>query len=422
MLQINEKQLQSGVAQAERGWGSGPTQNYEQIAAPFRPIFAEIESEAVRRDLERDLPFDAVNKLKAAGFGAVRLPVDAGGKGATLPELANLLIELSEADSNITQILRGHFGFTEDLLNSKIEERRKRWFARIGGGEVAGNAWTEIGGGANIERFSTHVSANADGLILNGAKYYTTGSLFADWIDTGASDSEGNAIGVAVPRHAQGVDVIDDWDGFGQVLTASGTTTFTNVSVAAEDIRVEEERFKYGAAFYQIYHLATLAGIGRALTNDLAKAVAARKRTFTHANGPLSSQDPQVLQVVGRVRGAAYSAGAIVLQAAGAVQRAFEAHFVDDAEAEERANIQAELEVAQAQTVVSDLILQAATIAFDALSASATRKPNGLDRHWRNARTLSSHNPRIYKDRIVGDYAVNGTPPPFQWRIGSAPA
>ncbi len=45
----------------------------------------------------------------------------------------------------------------------------------------------------------------------------------------------------------------------------------------------------------------------------------------------------------------------------------------------------------------------------------------GLDRHWRNARTLSSHNPRIFKDRVVGDYAVNGTEPPFQWKIGRVP-
>jgi len=222
-----------------------------------------------------------------------------------------------------------------------------------------------------------------------------------------------------VPRHAAGVDIIDDWDGFGQVLTASGTTVFTNVAVAPEDILVEGERFKYGSAFYQLYHLATLAGIGRALTNDVAKAVAERKRTYTHANGPRSSQDPQILQVVGRVRSAAYSAGALVLHAAAAVQRAFDAHFVDDAAAEEKANALAELEVAQAQTVISDLILQASTLAFDALGASATRKPNGLDRHWRNARTLSSHNPRIYKDRIVGDYAVNGTTPPYQWRIGT---
>ncbi|NTF89702.1 acyl-CoA dehydrogenase family protein [Agrobacterium rhizogenes] len=407
------------MTQIAQGWGAGPSERYETIAARFRPIFDDIAKDANRRELERDLPFDAIKRLKEAGFGAVRLPREHGGQGATLPEFFNLLIELSAADSNITQALRAHFGFTEDILNSKSAERQKVWFERIGRGEIVGSAWTEIGNGAGLDRFSTHVSGDDGSLVLNGAKYYTTGSLYADWIDVGASDAKGEGIAVAVRRHAEGVDVVDDWDGFGQVLTASGTTTFTNVKVTENDIVLDDNRFKYGAAFYQLVHLATLAGIGRAITNDVTKAVAERTRTYTHAAGPRSSQDPQVLQVVGRIRGGAYSSSAIVLKAAASIQRAFDTRFIDDPELEEKANVIAELETAQAQTVISDLILQASTILFDALGASATKKPNGLDRHWRNARTLSSHNPRIYKDRIIGDFAVNGTPPPYQWRIGT---
>ena len=123
-----------------------------------------------------------------------------------------------------------------------------------------------------------------------------------------------------------------------------------------------------------------------------------------------------MLQVVGRVRGAAYAAGAIVLRVAEAVQRAADARANPEAFA--AAVALAELESAQSQSIVIDLVLQAATIAFDALGASAVKRDAGLDRHWRNVRTLASHNPRIYKDRIVGDYAVNGTTPPPQWRVG----
>lgn len=406
------------MTQIENAWGAGPGEGYEALAAPFRPIFAEIGRRAAVRDLERDLPHDAIRSLKESGFGAVRLPRQDGGKGASLPQFFNLLIELSEADSNVTQALRAHFGYTEDILNSKDPERRALWFGRIARGETAGSAWSEIGAAATLDRFSTNVAEKDGRLLLNGAKYYTTGSLFADWIDVGASDAKGEGIAVAVRRDAEGVDVVDDWDGFGQTLTASGTTTFRNVSVEPEDIVVDDERFKYSSAFYQIVHLATLAGIGRAITTDVAKAVAERRRTYTHAAASRSSEDPQVLQVVGRIRAAAYAACAITLQAASSLERAYEAHFVDDPEAEEKANAIAELEAAQAQTVVSDLILEASTLLFDALGASATKKPAGLDRHWRNARTLASHNPRIYKHRIIGDFAVNGTPPPYQWRIG----
>jgi len=64
-------------------------------------------------------------------------------------------------------------------------------------------------------------------------------------------------------------------------------------------------------------------------------------------------------------------------------------------------------------------VLRAATRLFDALGASATRSTTALDRHWRNARTVSSHNPLVYKARIVGDWVINGRTPPFVWRVGN---
>ncbi|ASY60595.1 MULTISPECIES: monooxygenase [Sinorhizobium] len=407
------------MTQIDLGWGEGPSEHYEILAEQFRPLFADIAAGALDRELNRKLPDAEIARLKAARFGALRVPEAEGGLGATVPELVNLLIELSVADSNITQALRGHFGFVEDVVNKAQGPDRARWTGRLARGEIAGNAWTEIGN-AQQSGFSTKVS-KADGKhVVDGQKFYTTGSLFADWINVGVTGPDGVSSSVQVRRDDPGVEVIDDWDGFGQILTASGTTRFACATVDPADIVPDEDQFKYGAAFYQVVLLATLAGIGRALSVEVAAAVAKRVRNYSNAAGPRSSQDPQVLQVVGRIRSNAYTASAIVLQVARAIERAYRAHFAGDAAAEEQANAIAELETSQAMTVVTNLILEASTIAFDALGASSTRKPLGLDRHWRNARTLSSHNPRIYKDRIIGDFAVNGTPPPYQWRIGLA--
>ena len=77
-----------------------------------------------------------------------------------------------------------------------------------------------------------------------------------------------------------------------------------------------------------------------------------------------------------------------------------------------------EVESSAAQVIVSDLVLRATSDLFDALGASATARTEGLDRHWRNARTVASHNPRILKSRVVGAHLVNGTPPPYAWSIG----
>ena len=201
---------------------------------------------------------------------------------------------------------------------------------------------------------------------------------------------------------------------------ASGTAHFREVPVDPLNVILAENRFRYSPAFFQSVHTATLTGIGRALADETAGHVARRTRSFSSGNAPRVAHDPQVLQVVGNLRSAAYAAGAIAAQNFQALERVHQAHLSDDEHALSHAVNIAELEVAQSQTIVSDLIIKASGDLFDALSASATLKPLGLDRFWRNARTLSSHNPRIYKSRIVGDFAVNGTPPPAQWRIGVA--
>jgi alkylation response protein AidB-like acyl-CoA dehydrogenase len=401
--------VQSGV------WGAAPTRRYDDLAAPFRAIFRRIRESAVQRERDRALPFEQIRWLKEAGFGALRAPKDHGGGGATLPEVFALLAELAEADSNLTQALRAHFAYVEDVLNSRDDARRERWFKRFANGDIVGGAWTEIGE-AKMASFSTRVSAKNGRLTLTGAKYYTTGSLFADWIDVGAVNDADETVSAVVAAKAPGVEIVDDWDGFGQKLTASGGATFTNVPVEPEHVVAGEERFAYSAAFVQQVHHATLVGIARAASADAARAVAERRRNYSHAAAARSGADPQVLQVVGRVHSLTYAAGAVMLKAAEALERSFDHRA--QADLRETANIAAEIEIAQAQTTISSLVLEATASLFDALGASATSVSKSLDRYWRNARTITSHNPRIYKDRIVGDFVVNGAPPPFQWRIG----
>jgi alkylation response protein AidB-like acyl-CoA dehydrogenase len=412
----------SDVPKSERGttvengvWGAAPSRRYEDLAAPFRPLFRRIQEGAIQRERNRVLPFEEIRWLKDAGFGAVRAPQEYGGRGATLPELFALLTELAEADSNLTQALRVHFAYVEDVLNSQDHGRRERWFRRFVDGAIVGGAWTEIGD-AKMASFSTRLSTKNGRLTLTGEKYYTTGSLFADWIDVGAVNDADETVSAVVAATAPGVEIVDDWDGFGQKLTASGAATFTEVPVEPEHVASGEDRFGYSAAFVQQVHHATLVGIARAASGDAARAVAQRRRNYSHAAASRSSADPQVLQVVGRVHSLTYAAGAVMLKAAEALERSFEHR--DRTDLREGANIAAEIEIAQAQTTISALVLEATSALFDALGASATSVSKSFDRYWRNARTVTSHNPRIYKDRIVGDFVVNGTPPPFQWRIG----
>ena len=399
-------------------WGTPPSERYDALAQSWRPIFARIRATAVERDISHRLPHEEIAWLREAGFTRLRLPSEYGGAGLSLPEFFALLIELGAADTNVVNALRAHFGFVEDVLTARESDWQTRWLDQLGGGTLIGAGLSEAAG-AKVGTFGTTLTRGAEGLRLNGTKFYTTGSLFADWITVAAQDGD-DTVYLQVPRDAPGVEVIDDWDGFGQALTASGTAHFRDVPVAPEWQRPGAVRFPYAVAFYQLVHLASIAGIGRALADDVAQRVRQRDRVYSHGNAARVADDPQILQVVGRARSAAYAARALTLQAAQAIQRSYLLHV--DAHATDEARLgpttEAHVEVDQSVSVITRLVLDAATDLFDALGASATLRTAGLDRYWRNARTIASHNPRIYRERQVGAYAVNGAAPPTTYRVG----
>lgn len=337
-----------------------------------------------------------------------------GCLGVTLPELFNLLIELSAADTSVTNALRVHFGFIEDLLNTPASPEREAWLRRIADGATAGSGHSELGEGLTNE-IRTIITPDGDGYRINGKKFYTSGSLFADYFNLNAVDADGKSVAALVPTNAPGVTILDDWDGFGQALSASGTAIFDNVRITADHLSPVKERCRYTVGFFQMVHVASLAGIARAASLDVARLVAGRTRFYFHGNGQSPASDPQVLQVAGRVQAASYAAGAIVLKTAEALQRAYEAKISGDQEAAIVTGQQADLEVSEAITVVSDLVLHAVTELFDALGASGSKRGYGLDRYWRNARTIASHNPRIYHQRSIGNFTVNGVLPAFNW-------
>lgn len=396
--------------------------HYEQVAGKFRPIFKRIAEGALAREKDRTLPYEPIQWLKQAGFGAVRVPVAFGGDGVSQKQLFQLLIELAQADSNVVQALRGHFAFVEDRLNAQKTAAQTVWFERFVRGEIVGNAWTEIGK-VEIGDVATRVTAAQDGkLRINGQKYYSTGTIFADWIDLFALDETTDQhVIAAVSTQAQGIDIVDDWDGFGQKTTGSGTLTLNNVEIERDHILVFENRFKYQTAFYQVVHLATLAGIAQSAVQTFKQEVRQRTRIYSHGNASLVREDAQILQIIGKASAQAYAAQSIALSTAEALDTAYLQHFQNDEQAELDANQRAELVSAQGQVVIAELVLNLSSELFNALGASASSTDKQLDRFWRNARVVASHNPLVYKQKVIGDWEVNQAPLPYVWQIGNSP-
>lgn len=389
---------------------------YEALAAKYRPVFARIAEGLLDRERERRLPFEQVQWLKEAGFTGVRVPAELGGDGATLPQLFALLVELAAADPHVPQAFRGHIAFVEDQLNRAPSPTRDEWLARFAAGEMVGNAVTEIGNVA-LGDTRTRLTRSGDGFEITGSKFYTTGSIFAEWIDATALDPDGVEVAALVPTASDRVTVSDDWNGFGQRLTGSGGAVFDAAPVRADHVYVFSERFAYQTALYQLILVAVLAGIARAAADDAVSQVANRARAFSHGNTPQMREDPQILEIVGRIAADAAAAEAITVRSAETLQRAYEVRN-GDADTLAVLKREAELRSAEAQVIVTRLAMGAGQALFDGLGASATIETNLLDRHWRNARTVSSHNPVAFKARIIGDWLVNGAEPPYEWAIG----
>lgn len=392
----------------------------EGVAGIFRPIFVRIAEGAIAREHERRLPFEEVGWLKERRFGALRVPVALGGYGLDHADTLRLLIELAAADPNLAHLFRGHFAVVEEALSHPDPDARTLWLDRFGRGEIVGNASTEPGD-ASVAVKSTRLNRRGGLWLVNGTKFYTTGSIFADWIDVSASREDDDAYVCALaPRHHAGVSIHDDWDGFGQRLTGTGTGVFTDVPVEEHSIRQRERRLPYLAATLQVVLLATLAGIARGIVADASDQLRRRKRVYSHGNADLARHDPQLSQVVGELAAAAFAAEAVVLATAGAFAAAQRAAEEGDREVALAAAARVEIEVNMAQVALAEIVPRAATRLFDALGASAVRHGAALDRHWRNARVILSHNPVVYRARTIGEYIVNGRAPDLAWSVGVA--
>ncbi|MEJ3403271.1 hypothetical protein WDJ51_00865 [Rathayibacter sp. YIM 133350] len=381
----------------------------------FRELLASVRVGAYDREKNRTLLHAEVAQLRELGFTRLRLPRGRGGAGLGFEELFSRLIDLSAADSSLGHLYRGHIAFVEGVLIEGIDEPDAAvWVERIARGDLVGNAQSERQETAAI---TTRLDRE-DGVIrLTGTKYYTTGSIYADWIHLSALDGD-ERVAVTVRTAVAGVRSVDDWDGFGQLLTGSGTTTFEQVLVDPADIRRSGDdpgHWQYIAAVFQLSLLAVVAGIAQRALEDTVDFVRPRRRIFGFPGETPPRDDELTQSIVGRLSSVAYGARALVLGAARELE-ALQGRLLDGsaAQGEQQA---AMLDVFRVQQLVLPLVLDGLTELFEVGGASAVSRTIGLDRHWRNARTIASHNPAIQRCRALGQFELNGTLP--DWKAPS---
>ena len=376
-------------------------------------LATELAAGAAQRDAERALPHDQVRALAASGLLAITVPRQYGGADLPTAVVTEVFRLIASGDPNIAQIPHSHFVYVNQLRLRGTHEQKQRLFAEVLAGRVFANAQSEIGT-KHVRDYRTTLTADGPGRWrLDGTKFYCTGTLFSDWIPVLAHLGADGPMHVAwVARDADGVEIVDDWNAVGQRTTASGTVRLTDVVVTDEWITDFTETFEgpttYGS-FAQVLHAAIDTGIARAALDDAAAFVRTKSRPYPDAINlygiDRAADDPVIVHAFGEMELAVRSAEAVLAEAGRAIDRA-------DADLTEQTAATASLAVAAARASSTRVSVEVASRLFEVAGTRAALAELDLDRHWRNARTHTLHDPAEWKVQHLGRWAIDGTLPP----------
>ncbi|MBE7244833.1 MAG: SfnB family sulfur acquisition oxidoreductase [Actinomycetospora chiangmaiensis] len=376
------------------------------VADTLAAGFAEA---AVARDLERRLPFAEIERFTESGLWAITVPQAYGGPGLDSATVAQVIARISAADGSLGQIPQNHFYALEVLRNGGTEAQKRDLYGRVLAGERFGNALAEIGARDHTRR--TRLVRDPAGWTVEGRKYYCTGSLYAHRIPTLVNAEEAGrevAYLVFIPRDAPGVTLVDDWDGFGQRVTGSGSILFERVAVEPDWVvpfQASMDRPTAIGPFAQILHAGIDLGIGAGAFAATLPFLRDRARPWIDSGVTRAGEDPLTLHALGDVQVRLAAAEALLERAGRFVDAAQDA---PDAETVAAASVA----VAEARAASHRAGLLAANKLLELGGTSATDRAEALDRYWRNVRTHTLHDPVRWKYHWIGAYHLDGRHPP----------
>ncbi|WP_217578824.1 SfnB family sulfur acquisition oxidoreductase [Mesorhizobium sp. GbtcB19] len=379
----------------------------EAIAVAQR-LAAEFVKESSRRDRERIWPVAELDQFSQSGLWSINVPKAFGGPEVSYATLAKVIEIVSAADSSIGQIAQNHLGVVAAIRTNSDPDQQALLFAEVLKGTRFGNAFSEFGSKRAAD-FETKFTDAGDHVIVNGQKFYSSGALLAHLVPIVALDDQGRAWYAIADRGAPGLTVIDDWSSFGQRTTLSGTVIIDNVKVPKTYLVPGYKGFDRptaDGAIFQIIQVAVDTGIAQAAIDETVNFVRTKSRAWIDSGVDNAWDDPYTIQAIGDLTLRLHAAQALLEKAGHAIDRA-----VAEPTAETVAH--AQIVTAQAKILSTEIAIAATNKLFELAGTRSTLAEHNLDRHWRNARTHTLHDPVRWKYAILGKYFLNGENPPL---------
>lgn len=377
----------------------------EAIAVAHK-LAKEFSEGAAFRDREGLLPIEELDRYSQSGLWGINVPKAYGGPGVSYATLAEVIKIIASADSSIAQITQNHLAISGHIDLDGTEEQKKEFFGWVLRGVRFGNAFSELNS-KTVAAFETKITYDGAFAVVNGEKFYTTGALLSHVIPIVAVDETGQGFLVFAERDAPGITVTNNWSSFGQRTTASG-------SVRIENVRVPLNRLLPVAAFErptiagpvsQIIQAAIDAGIAKGAIEDTIAFIKTQSRPWIDSGKETAGEDPFTISAIGDLEIRLHAAEALLHIAGLAIDKA-------QADSSEANVSEATIKTAEAKVLTTEIAILATNKLFELAGTRSTLAKHNLDRHWRNARAHTLHDPVRWKFFHVGNYYLNDVAPP----------
>ncbi|MVA33473.1 SfnB family sulfur acquisition oxidoreductase [Agrobacterium vitis] len=383
------------------------TSDAEAIEIAHR-LAADFIKDAAIRDRDRIWPVAELDAFSQSGLWSINVPKEFGGPELSYATLAKVIEIISQADSSIGQVAQNHLGVVAAIRTVSDKAQQQLIFGEVLKGLRLGNAFSEFGSKRAAD-FETKFTDHGDHVIVNGKKFYSSGALLAHKVPIVALDEEGRAWYAIADRDAPGLTVIDDWSSFGQRTTLSGTVILENVKVDKAWLVPGYKGYETptaDGAIFQIIQVAVDTGIAQAAIVETIDFVRTKSRPWVDSGLERASDDPYTIQAVGSLSLRLHAAQALLEKAGRAIDVAVANPNADTV-------AQAQIITAEAKILSTEIAIEATNKLFELAGTRSTLAEHNLDRHWRNARTHTLHDPVRWKYSILGKYYLNGENPPL---------
>ncbi len=269
-------------------------------------LLNRIHERAADHDREASFPSDDLADLVDAGYLKAFVPVDQGGLGLTLEQVARAQVALAKAAPATALAINMHLVVTgvAALRAARGDHSSDFILHDAAAGEIYAFGNSEAGNDLVMFDSATTATTRADGSVaFTGRKIFTTLSPVWTRLATfGRDDADPDhptLVHAVLSRDTPGITVLDDWDVLGMRATRSCTTLLDDAVAPADRVHRRLPVGPSGDVFifslfaaFELLLSAVYVGIGERAV-ELAVESARRRRSRRLGGLPLSA-DPDI--------------------------------------------------------------------------------------------------------------------------------